>query len=261
MAVFAPLTGRAAIVTGGSRGIGRGIASLFVEAGMRVLLVARDEETARTAVDELRALGGEGEASYLIADIGDPNTGRRLAETALDRYGRIDVLCCNAGIFPQASLREMTASDVDEIVAVNLRGTMLSVAACLPAMEQAGWGRIILTSSITGPITGHAGWSHYGATKAGQLGFMRTAALELAPHGITINAILPGNIATEGLDDVSGDYAGDVERTIPLGRLGTVREVAHAVLFLATEEAAYITGQTIVVDGGQVLPEWPLTPA
>jgi 3-oxoacyl-[acyl-carrier protein] reductase len=256
MAVFAPLTGRAAIITGGSRGIGRGIASVFVEAGMSVLLTARDEDGARQAVAELRSDGGE--ASYLVADVADPEAGEVLARTALDRYGRIDVLCCNAGVFPQASLREMTASDVDGIVAVNLRGTILSVRACLPAMEKARWGRIVLTSSITGPLTGHPGWSHYGATKAAQLGFMRTAAIELAPHGITINAVLPGNIATEGLGDVSDDYAGQVLQTIPLGRLGTVREVAAAALFLATEEAGYITGQTLVVDGGQVLPEWPL---
>jgi len=226
---------------------------------MRVLVVARDEAAARRAVDELRGQGGN--VSYVIGDVADSSTAGLLAETALERYGRIDTLCCNAGIFPQASLREMTASDVDEIVGVNLRGTILSVCACLPAMEEARWGRIILTSSITGPLTGHPGWSHYGATKAAQLGFMRTAAIELASHGITINAILPGNIDTEGLDDVSGEYATDLQRTIPLGRLGTVREVAHAALFLASEEAGYITGQTIVVDGGQVLPEGPLTPA
>lgn len=256
MAVFAPLTGRVAIVTGGSRGIGRGIAAVFVEAGMRVLLVARAEDAARLAVDELQGRGGD--VSYVVGDVADPQTPALVVQTALDRYGRIDALCCNAGIFPQASLREMTASDVDEIVGVNLRGTILSVTACLPAMEKAGWGRIILTSSITGPITGHPGWAHYGATKAGQLGFMRTAAIELAPHGITINAILPGNIATEGLGGVSDEYGSEVLQTIPLGRLGTVREVAHAALFLATEEAGYITGQTLVVDGGQVLPEWPL---
>lgn len=226
---------------------------------MRVLVVARDEAAARRAVDELRGQGSD--VSYVIGDVADSSTAGLLAETALERYGRIDTLCCNAGIFPQASLREMTASDVDEIVGVNLRGTILSVCACLPAMEEARWGRIILTSSITGPLTGHPGWSHYGATKAAQLGFMRTAAIELASHGITINAILPGNIDTEGLDDVSGEYATDLQRTIPLGRLGTVREVAHAALFLASEEAGYITGQTIVVDGGQVLPEWPLAPA
>jgi 3-oxoacyl-[acyl-carrier protein] reductase len=116
----------------------------------------------------------------------------------------------------------------------------------------------VLTSSITGPLTGAAGWSHYGASKAAQLGFMRTAAIELAPLGITVNAVLPGNIATEGLEELGEEYVRDIERAIPLGRLGTVEEIAHTALFLAGDEAAYITGQTIVVDGGQTLPEWPL---
>jgi 3-oxoacyl-[acyl-carrier protein] reductase len=178
-----------------------------------------------------------------------------MAQTALDRYGRIDILCCNAGVFPSASLRTITAHDIDQVLAVNLRAPMLAVRACVPAMEEAGRGRVVLTSSITGPITGYPGWSHYGASKSAQLGFMRTAAIELAPLGITINAILPGNIATEGLDGLGEDYLRAMEQSIPLGRLGTVEEVAHTALFLASDEAGYITGQTIVIDGGQVLPE------
>jgi 3-oxoacyl-[acyl-carrier protein] reductase len=114
---------------------------------------------------------------------------------------------------------------------------------------------VIVTSSITGPITGYSGWSHYGASKAGQLGFMRSAALELARSGITINAVLPGNIITEGLSDLGPDYLRTMEAAIPLGRLGSIEEVASAALFLATEEAAYITGQTLVIDGGQTIPE------
>jgi len=120
-----------------------------------------------------------------------------------------------------------------------------------------GRGRVILTSSITGPITGFPGWTHYGASKAGQLGFMRTAAIELAPRRVTVNAVLPGNIVTEGLAGMGEDYAAGMTAAIPMGRLGTVDEIGYAALFLATDEAAYITGQTIVVDGGQVLPESP----
>ena len=116
-------------------------------------------------------------------------------------------------------------------------------------------GRIILTSSITGPETGFPGWSHYGASKAGQLGFMRTAAIELAPHGITVNALLPGNIATEGLAELGEDYVRKMTASIPMRRLGSVADVAHAALFFASDEAAYITGQSLVVDGGQILPE------
>jgi 3-oxoacyl-[acyl-carrier protein] reductase len=116
-------------------------------------------------------------------------------------------------------------------------------------------GRIVVTSSITGPIAGYPGWSHYGASKAGQLGFMHTAAIELAPHNITINAVMPGNIKTEGLDGLGSEYLGKMTASIPMKRLGSVEDIAYAALFFASDEAAYITGQTLVVDGGQVLPE------
>jgi 3-oxoacyl-[acyl-carrier protein] reductase len=149
----------------------------------------------------------------------------------------------------------MTAEEFDDVLGTNLRGTFLSVRACLPAMKQRRAGRIVLTSSITGPVTGYPGWSHYGASKAGQLGFMRTAAIELAPSHITINAVMPGNIATEGLIDLGPEYTEKMQSSIPMGRLGTVTDIANAVLFFVSDEAAYITGQTLVVDGGQVLPE------
>ena len=122
-------------------------------------------------------------------------------------------------------------------------------------MPSDGSGRIVLTSSITGPITGDPGWTHYGASKAGQLGFMRTAALELAPRKITINAVMPGNIATEGLDGLGQDYLDKMTESIPLKKLGSVEDIAYAALFFASEEAGFITGQTVVIDGGQVLPE------
>jgi 3-oxoacyl-[acyl-carrier protein] reductase len=132
---------------------------------------------------------------------------------------------------------------------------MFSVQACLPALAASGRGRVIVTSSITGPFTGFPGWSHYGASKAAQLGFIRTAAIELARQRITVNAVLPGNVRTEGLEALGEEYLRQMEASIPLGRLGDVADVAYTCLFLATQEAAYITGQTIVVDGGQVLPE------
>jgi 3-oxoacyl-[acyl-carrier protein] reductase len=251
--VFTPIAGRSVIVTGGSRGIGRGIARCFAGAGALVLIVARDEEAAGATVAEIRSAGGH--ASYLLDDLADPASADRLAAAALDRYGAIDVLCCNAGIYPATPLRELTADRIDQVLAVNVRSAMLSVRACLAALERAGHGRVILTSSITGPITGYPGWSHYGASKAAQLGFLRTAAIELSRAKVTINAILPGNIFTEGLEDLGQEYLRQMESSIPLGRLGSVEDVAHAALFLASDEAGYITGQTIVVDGGQVLPE------
>jgi 3-oxoacyl-[acyl-carrier protein] reductase len=149
----------------------------------------------------------------------------------------------------------MTVADWNQVIETNLTGTFLSVSACLPALKARGKGRIIVVSSITGPITGYPGWSHYGASKAGQLGFIRTAAIELAPHSITINAVLPGNIRTEGVESLGPQYVAQMTSAIPVGRLGSVEDVAYAALFLASDEAGFISGQTIVVDGGQVLPE------
>ncbi len=180
-----------------------------------------------------------------------------MAAIAQERLGGIDVLCANAGIFPKARLADLTEADLDQVLGTNLKGTILPVQACLSALTRSGRGRVIVISSITGPITGFPGWTHYGASKAGQLGFMRTAAIELAPSGITVNAVLPGNVATEGLAGTGEDYASGMTAAIPLGRLGTVDEIGYAALFFATDEAAYITGQSIVVDGGQVLPESP----
>jgi 3-oxoacyl-[acyl-carrier protein] reductase len=251
--VFTSLAGRAVVVTGGTRGIGKGIARVFANSGARILIVGRDKDAATAAAAEL-ATGGA-EVSFVLADVSVRADCEQIAATAAQRLGGIDVLCANAGIFPDRRLADMTDEDLDTVFGTNLRGCILSVQACLPALRESAHGRVILTSSITGPITGFAGWSHYGASKAGQLGFMRSAALELAPHGITVNAVLPGNVITEGLVDLGEEYLQEMTASVPLRRLGTVDEIGYAALFLATDEAAYITGQTIVVDGGQVLPE------
>jgi len=244
------LQGKTVIVTGASRGIGRGIALRFGRAGINVLAVSRSQADA----DKVAAAIGP-RAAGLAADVSTPEGCAAMAEAAVAKFGGIDILCANAGIFPAAKLSEMTPAEFDHVINTNLRSAFLSVSAVLPAMTKAGVGRIILTSSITGPITGYPGWAHYGASKAGQLGFMRTAAIELAPRNITVNAVLPGNILTEGLEGNGPEYIAAMEASIPLKRLGTPEDIANAALFLASEEAAYITGQTITVDGGQVLPE------
>jgi 3-oxoacyl-[acyl-carrier protein] reductase len=254
--VFTSLDGRSVVVTGGSKGIGKGIARVFARTGANVLIAARDEATLHIAAEDLGKEAG-GRVETVVADVSKVADCRLIALTAVERFGGIDVLCANAGIFPEKLLAEMTEADVDEVFACNVKGTMFSVQACLPALEASGHGRVIVTSSITGPITGFPGWSHYGASKAAQLGFLHTAAIELAPRGVTINAVLPGNIATEGLAEMGDDYIRGMEAAIPQRRLGSVEDIGFAALFLATDEAAYITGQTIVVDGGQVLPESP----
>jgi len=251
--MLASLAHRSVIVTGGSRGIGRGIALRFGRAGCRVLVVARGLGEAEAVAAAITAAGGE--AAAFAADVADPAATGAMAAEAERRFGGIDILCANAGIFPSAPLVEMTPEAFDQVIATNLRGTFLSVAACLPAMRRAGRGRIVVTSSITGPVTGYPGWAHYGASKAGQLGFVRTAAVELAAQGITINAVMPGNILTEGLSGIGPDYIARMEAAIPMRRLGRVEDVANAALFFASDEAAWITGQTLVVDGGQILPE------
>jgi 3-oxoacyl-[acyl-carrier protein] reductase len=246
--VFTPVTGRTVIVTGGTKGIGKGIARVFAQAGANVVVVARDAANGEAAAAELGA-------TYVQADIAQAADCERMAAETERRFGGIDVLCANAGIFPDVKLADMTERDIDEIFAINVKGTMLSVKACMPALERSGHGRVVITSSITGPITGYPGWSHYGATKAAQLGFLRTASIELAARGITINAVMPGNIETEGLAEMGPDYRAAMEASIPQKKIGTVEDIGHAALFFASDEANYITGQTIVVDGGQVQPE------
>ncbi|MDI1435822.1 3-oxoacyl-ACP reductase FabG [Polyangium sorediatum] len=245
--------GRSVIVTGASKGIGRGIARVFAQGGAKVLLVARDGRAAAEVAAELAQSGAV--ASAFAADVSDEEQVKAMVDAAVERHGGLDVLCANAGIFPAARLETMSLAEWREVMRINLEGCFLSVRASIPALARAGAGRIILTSSITGPITGFPGWSHYAASKAGQLGFMRTAALELARKGITVNAILPGNIATEGLIELGQDYVDSMIAAIPLRRLGSVEDIGHAAAFLASKEAGFITGQTLVVDGGQTLPE------
>jgi 3-oxoacyl-[acyl-carrier protein] reductase len=251
--MFNSLAGRTVIVTGASKGIGRGIALRFGLEGCNVLVVARTAAEAEAVVHEIAASGGAARA--FAADVTRPADMRAMAAAAVEHFGGIDVLCANAGIFPTARLGEMTEGDFDAVIGTNLKGCFLAVSACLPAMKSSTSGRIILTSSITGPMTGYPGWSHYGASKAGQLGFMRTAAIELAPYGITVNAVLPGNVATEALAGMGVEYVRGMVASVPLRRLGSVADIANAALFFASDEAAYITGQSLVVDGGQILPE------
>jgi 3-oxoacyl-[acyl-carrier protein] reductase len=251
--MFTSLKGRSVIVTGASKGIGRGIAVRFGLAGCKVLVVSRQLPDAARVAGEIAAAGGTAQA--FAADVTRQADMQAMADAALEQFGAIDILCANAGIFPASPLSTMTEADFDLVLGTNLKGTFLAVSACLAAMKDKKTGRIILTSSITGPLTGYAGWSHYGASKAGQLGFMRTAAIELAPYGITVNAVLPGNIATEGLAGLGEEYIRSMAASVPMRRLGSVTDIANAALFFASDEAAYVTGQSLVIDGGQILPE------
>jgi len=223
---------------------------VFANQGAKVMIVGRDGAAAAAAAKEI----GNGAQSF-SADVADWEQSQAMAKATADAFGGIDILCANAGVYPQTKIEEMDPGEWDQVMATNLRGNFLSVKACLPWLKRSGEGRIVLTSSITGPQTGFPGWSHYGATKSGQLGFMRTACIELAKYGITVNAVLPGNIITEGLEGLGDDYLKTMAASIPLKKLGRVEDIGNSALFLASKEAGYITGQTIIVDGGQILPE------
>ncbi len=247
------LKDRSVIVTGGSKGIGRGIAKVFAAQGAKVTITARGEEALKATCDELNAAGGQ--VRYELCDVSDWESVRAMVDSAAAVQGGLDVLCANAGIFPQAKIVDMSPADWDHVLSTNLRSAFFCVKAAIPHFEKAGKGRVVLTSSITGPVTGFPGWAHYGASKAGQLGFLKTAAMELARYNTTINAVMPGNIYTEGLQDLGQEYLDTMAASIPLKRLGAVEDIGNAALFFASDEAGYITGQQIVVDGGQILPE------
>jgi 3-oxoacyl-[acyl-carrier protein] reductase len=244
------LEGRSVAVTGGSKGIGKGIARVFAQAGAKVAIIARHADAAEKAAQDI----GHG-AFGVTGDVTSKASLEKAFAEVARRNGGLDVLCANAGIFPPARLEDMTEAQWDEVVDTNLKGTFFSVQAAVPYLKTSDQGRIVLTSSITGPVTGFPGWTHYGATKAGQLGFMRTACMELAKYGITVNAVMPGNILTEGLIEMGEAYQQSMANSVPLGKLGTVDDIGHAALYFASKEAGYVTGQSIIVDGGQILPE------
>ncbi|MET0699832.1 MAG: 3-oxoacyl-ACP reductase FabG [Mycobacterium sp.] len=253
--MFNSLHGRSAIITGGSKGIGRGIAETFAAAGVNVVITGRNQDDLDAAVAALA--DHPGTVTGVAADVTDPDDCHRVVDTAVKSHGALDIVCANAGVFPSGRIEDLTPEGIEAVIGVNFKGTVYIVQAALPALTASGHGRIIITSSITGPVTGYPGWSHYGASKAAQLGFMRTAAMELARKNITINAVLPGNILTEGLVEMGQEYLNQMAAAVPAGRLGSVADIGNTALFFATDEAAYITGQSLIVDGGQVLPESP----
>ena len=239
-----------AMVTGGAKGIGRGIVEALIEAGATVIIADIDTTAGNQTAKELGC-------DFVALDVTDQALCQTHIEEVTEKYGRLDILCSNTGIFPQATIEEMTEKDWDFMQEVNVKGTFFIVQAALKVMKNQGYGRVIITSSITGNITGFPGWSHYGASKAAQLGFMRSAALEYARFGITVNAVLPGNILTEGLEAQGETYLNQMRATIPTHTLGEPKDIGYAAAFLASKEAKYITGQTIIIDGGQILPESP----
>ena len=239
-------TSKTVLITGVGGGIGHACAHHFAEKGWRVIGVDRAD-----CREDFPASG-----YFIKADISHPEATEVIFKEVKNFHPSLDVLVNNAAVQVAKPLVETTVEEWDAVMGVNLRGCFLAIQACARPMRAERYGRIVLTGSITGPRVAQPGHGHYSASKAGINGLIRAAAIELAPDGITVNGIEPGNIMTEGMRaERSPEYVAAMAASVPLGRLGTPRDVAHAVLFLASDEAAYVTGTTIVVDGGQILPE------
>ena len=245
-------------MTGAAQGTGRGIASVLAAEGARVVICDLDADLAESTASDLRAQGLD--VLAVATDVTERASVDAMAAQVVAEHGRIDIVAANAGIYPTAALAEIDDAMWNRVMDVNVTGAVRVVQACMPGMVARTYGRVVLTSSITGPLTGQPGFAHYGASKAALLGFMRSAAVELATSGVTVNAVLPGNVKTPGFATMSEEHQRLMLTSIPMRRYAEPEEIGWAVRFLASPEAGYITGQTLIVDGGQVLPEAPLLP-
>ncbi len=238
------------VVTGSTRGIGKEIANAFAKEGAVVVILGRNAASAHQTATEIAQKGGRAEG--MACDVTNLANVQEIINKILDKYSRIDILVNNAGITKDNLLLRMSENDWDEVMSVNLRGAFNCTKTAARAMLKAKSGKIINISSIIG-ITGNAGQANYAASKAGIIGFTKSVARELASRGITANAIAPGYIQTDMTAQLKEAARDEILKTIPLGRLGDAGDVANACLFLACEDANYITGQTLVVDGGMAI--------
>ena len=243
------LSGKVALVTGASRGIGRATAQRLAEQGATVIAAARGDHAAGCVAD----ITGRGHrAEALSVDVTDASALERVPAGIIERHGRLDVVGSNAGIARDQLLIRMKRAEWDAVLATNLTATfVLAQAAMRPMLKQRG-GRIIAVSSVVGQM-GNAGQTNYAASKAGLVGFVKALAREVASRGITVNAIAPGMIDTDMARAIADKLQGDWSAQIPLGRLGTVDEIAAAACFLASDEASYITGHVLAVNGGMYM--------
>jgi len=242
------LADKVALVTGGGRGIGRAIALRLAEAGANV--VVNDIESVEAVVGEIKAMGRQ--ALAVLADVSSAKEVDRLVEETISAYGRVDILVNNAGIARDQLLLRMTEEEWDRVLVVDLKSVFLCTRAVLKHMVKERRGRVISIASIVGMV-GNPGQANYAAAKAGIIGFTRTVAKEVASRGITVNAVAPGFIDTEMTQKLKEEWKEELKKRIPLGRLGSPADVAEAVAFLASEEAGYITGQVLVIDGGMAM--------
>ena len=242
---------RVAIVTGAGQGMGRAVAQRLAAGGARLVINDLNASAAERTAEEIKTSGGE--AFAIAADVVSREEVRRMVEGVLERYSEVHILVNNAGVLRPTPVIDIEEDEWDLVVGVNLKGTYLCSRAVLPAMQKAGWGRIVNFSSTAGKSVSTVGGAHYTAAKAGILGFTRHLAKEVARYGITVNSVCPGLIDTEMVRaTISPDRAKAYAESFPIARLGEPQEVAELVAFLASDKAAYITGASLDINGGDL---------
>tara|TARA_B100001250_G_C19689154_1_gene739449 strand:+ start:4 stop:750 length:747 start_codon:yes stop_codon:yes gene_type:complete len=244
------LSNKVAIVTGASQGIGKSIAMLLAKAGAHVVCAARSIELIKKVVEQIQSSNGS--ASFKQCDVSNSKDIKDLIDFTCKEKNRLDILVNNAGITKDALLMRMKDEQWDAVLDINLKGSFYGMKYAIRPMIKNRIGRIINISSIVG-LTGNAGQANYAASKSGLIGLTKSIAKEVANRGITVNCIAPGWIETEMTKDISLDSKDGFLKQIPIGRVGTSNDIAYAVLFLASDESNYITGQTITVDGGRTI--------
>ena len=244
------LTNKVAIITGASQGIGKGMAETFSKAGAHVACVSRNKDNLKSVADSLIKNGGV--ASFYTCDVSSLDAFQNTIKEIAENHGSVDILVNNAGVCKDKLIMRMSEDDWNKVININLKGAFNGIKAVSQIMIKQRAGRIINISSIVGLI-GNPGQANYAASKAGLIGLSKSAAKELAPRGITVNAIAPGYIATDMTDQITDQAKESLITKIPLGRIGSPSDIAASALFLASDEAGYITGQTLTVDGGIVM--------
>jgi 3-oxoacyl-[acyl-carrier protein] reductase len=253
----ARLAGKVAIVTGSGKGIGRATAIAFAAEGATVAIATRTAVDGEETLRLITVAGGN--AVFRQVDIGDHEATRAMVDEIAATCGRLDIIVHNAAAFGRKTIEEMDHETLDRLFNVNVKACFTLAQAALPRMRKQGGGRFLVTSSVTGPKVSMPGSGAYATSKAAVTGFIHTAAIELAADNITVNAIEPGYIDTPGLSGLKARFGADrIAHFIPAKRLGRPEEIAGPLVFLASDEASYITGETIVVDGGARLPESPV---
>ena len=243
------LKDQVAIVTGASQGLGKGVAVALGQNGAHVVCLARNAEKLSATVAEIEQAGGSGEA--IACDVTDRTAAAEAIKATNDKHGRLDILVNNAGITRDKLMRGMSDEEWDDVMATNLTSCFVCCRAAAGVMRRKKYGRIINMASISGLI-GNPGQANYSASKAGMIGMTRTMSKELVSRGVTVNAVAPGFIASEMTAELGDVVLEEVKKRIPAKRVGEVEDVAAAVLFLASKDASYISGQTLVVDGGMI---------